>query len=98
MTQRARLRCRRPSPLRSFSLHSLFPAFSLELSGFGFFFVLVGRPGNALMRGAQGRRPARAKIVEIGPPRLDAVVEIGLAVVGAHNHPFDGQAYAEIRA
>src|SRR5262244_99537 len=31
-----------------------------------FRFLLVGRSRNILMRGAQGRRPARAQVVEIG--------------------------------
>src|SRR6185437_2226498 len=61
-------------------------------------FGLVGWPWNVLMRRAQRRRPARAQIVEIGLARLDAVVEVGLADVGAHHQHVDRQADAEIGA
>src|SRR5256885_13091161 len=40
--------------------------------GFCLRFGLVGRPWDVLMRRAQGRRPARAQIVEIGLAGLDA--------------------------
>src|SRR5215472_18526479 len=65
---------------------------------FSFRFRLVGRPRDVLVRRAQRRRPARAQIVEIGFAGLDAVIEIGIANVGAHYKYVDRQAHAEIGA
>src|SRR3954454_20507198 len=61
-------------------------------------FLLVGRPRNVLVRGAKRRRPARAQIVEVGLAGLDAVIEIGVASVGAHHQHVDRQADAEVGA
>src|ERR1700675_329883 len=54
-------------------------------SVFCFCFGLVGWSRNILVRRAQRRRPARAQVVEIGLACLDAVIEIGVADVGAHH-------------
>src|SRR6516165_3802866 len=71
-------------------------SFSVLLLGFGF--SLVGRQRNVPMRRPQRRRPARAQIVVIGLAGLDAVVEIGIADVGAHHQHVDRQTDAEIGA
>src|SRR6478672_4188674 len=67
-------------------------------SVFCFCFGFVGWSWNILMCGAQGRRPARAQVVEIGLAGLDAMVQIGLAGIRAHHQHVDRQAHAEIGA
>src|ERR1700722_8058309 len=54
-------------------------------------FSFIGWSWNILVRRAQRRRPARAQVVEIRLTRLDAVVEIGVADVGAHHQHVDRQ-------
>ena len=44
------------------------------------------------MGGAQRRRPALAQVVEIGLPRLDPIVELGVADVAAGNDQVERQA------
>src|ERR1700737_3753961 len=61
-------------------------------------FGLVGWSWNILMRGAQGRRPARTQIVKIRLARLDAVIEIGVTDVRSHHQHVDRQTDAEIGA
>src|SRR5216117_2107014 len=65
-------------------------------SVFCFCFGFVGWSRNILVRRAQGRRPARAQVVEVRLARLDAVVEIGLAGIRAHHKHVDRQADAEV--
>src|SRR5512146_1555869 len=61
-----------PAPVtRAIFFASLIVSCLFLLSGFRFFFVLVGRPRDVLVCRAQRRRPARAQIVEIGLARLD---------------------------
>src|SRR5665647_1340826 len=82
-----------PAPVTSATLFAasvMFPRFFVLGSGFGF----IGWSRNILLR----RRPARTQIVEIRLARLDAVVEIGVADVGAHHQHVDRQADAEIGA
>src|SRR6476659_6461901 len=50
-----------------------------------FRFGFVGWSWNILVRRAQGRRPARTQVVEIGFAGLDAVIEVGLAGIRAHH-------------
>src|SRR6476660_6261338 len=61
---------------------------------FCFCVSLVGWSWNILMRRAQRRRPARTQIVKIWLAGLDAVIEIGVADVGAHHQHVDRQADA----
>src|ERR1700684_4079054 len=88
---------RRHAPHRSQSLLCFLPrSLAPALLCFWFYFCLVGWPWNVLMRRAQRRRPARAQIVKIRLAGLDAVIEIGLADIGAHHQHVDRQADADI--
>src|SRR5713226_1400126 len=91
----------RPTPVPApVTTAILFPALVICFPPlcFSFCFCLVGWSRNILMRRAQRRRPARAQIVEIRFACLDAVIEIGVADVGAHHQHVDRQTDAEIGA
>src|SRR4029079_15417548 len=91
----------RPTPVPAPVTIAILFAASVIVSSpsvFCFCFGLVGWSWNILMRRAQRCRPARTQIVEIRLPPLDAVIEIGLANVGAHHQHVDRQADAEIGA
>src|SRR4029453_2443944 len=91
----------RPTPVPApVTIAILFVGSAIASSPSVFCFCLgfVGWSWNILVRRAQGRRPARAQVVEIGLARLDAVVEIGLAGICPHHQHVDRQADAEVGA
>src|SRR3979490_3614183 len=82
----------RPTPVPAPVTTAILFAASAIISSpsvFCFCFGLVGWSWNILVRRAQGRRPARAQVVEIGLARLDAVGEIGLAGIRTHHQNVD---------
>src|SRR5712692_7328033 len=89
----------RPTPVPApVTTAILFPAWVICFLPLCFWFCLafVGWSWNILMRRAQCCRPARAQIVKIRLAGLDAVIEIGVADVVAHDQHVDRQSDAEI--
>src|SRR5260370_13349162 len=91
----------RPTPVPAPVITAiLFPASAICFLPlcFCFCFGFVGWSWNILVCRPQRRRPRRTQLVEIRLAGLDAVIEIGVADVGADHQHVDRQADAQIGA
>src|SRR5882757_7624114 len=82
----SRLGCAGPesiTPNRGYGFRARSQEFAPRNDGVSLSFLLIRRPRNVLVRRPERRRPARAQVVEVGLACLDAVIEIGVAGVGA---------------